>query len=157
MLQLLKRLCRDDEYTKNCSIFITSGYFNFTKTYQDLIISTTCPVSIVCAAPQANGFYKSKGFSRYIPDVYSFIEKQFFNKTKKLGNISLREYFYPGWTFHCKGKCCSSGQAFVNGLYTEGLCKIIGFWITLPNETKPSISLVGSSNYGYRSVDESGR
>lgn len=43
--------------------------------------------------------------------------------------ITLREYVRPGWTYHAKG-----------------------LWYTLPNERKPTLTFIGSSNFGERNV-----
>ncbi|XP_075911737.1 CDP-diacylglycerol--glycerol-3-phosphate 3-phosphatidyltransferase, mitochondrial-like [Petromyzon marinus] len=40
------------------------------------------------------------------------------------------EYKRPGWTFHAKG-----------------------LWVTLPGHHSPSLTLVGSTNFGHRSVE----
>ncbi|CAO4360947.1 unnamed protein product [Caenorhabditis nigoni] len=108
---------------------MASGYFNFIRDYEDLILNEgTYQLDILTASPFANGFFGSKGFSKYIPPLYSNISEQFLLKMQRSNrlNVQMHQYFKEGWTFHAKG------------LWTEHDNKIM--------------TLVGSSNYGYRSV-----
>lgn len=95
---------------------------------------------------QANGFYGSSGLSGFIPLAYSLLEQRLHNRAMSMYNdkeekgpksgsekkgLSIHEYERLGWTFHAKG-----------------------LWCSLPGaEDGPSVSLVGSSNLGYRSRD----
>lgn len=95
---------------------------------------------------QANGFYGSSGISGYIPLAYSLLEQRLHSRAMEMYNsnsnekekskcssagLSIHEYERLGWTFHAKG-----------------------LWCSLPGaEDGPSVSLVGSSNLGYRSRD----
>uniref|UniRef100_A0A8R1DLP9 CDP-diacylglycerol--glycerol-3-phosphate 3-phosphatidyltransferase n=1 Tax=Caenorhabditis japonica TaxID=281687 RepID=A0A8R1DLP9_CAEJA len=126
-LNLLNRLfsSRDEEL----KMTMASGYFNFTEHYEDLIFRHgTYEIDILTASPFANGFFESAGLSKYIPPLYSNISRDFLRKQHKNRRASIRmhEYFREGWTFHAKG-----------------------LWIEKGNETT---TLIGSSNYGYRSV-----
>jgi CDP-diacylglycerol--glycerol-3-phosphate 3-phosphatidyltransferase len=56
---------------------------------------------------QANGFFGSKGVSKYIPPAYTFYEKLFWEAVVKKGlqdDIELREWNKEGWTYHAKGR-----------------------------------------------------
>uniref|UniRef100_A0A5K3ER57 CDP-diacylglycerol--glycerol-3-phosphate 3-phosphatidyltransferase n=1 Tax=Mesocestoides corti TaxID=53468 RepID=A0A5K3ER57_MESCO len=116
-----------------CEIALTTGYFNPTRELEESLISiaqrhvSDSSVQILCAAPEANSFFKSKGISGGIPAAYREMLISFLRRIIKLPNIGVREYARPGWTFHAKG-----------------------LWIDTPNA---SLTLVGSSNYGYRSRD----
>lgn len=80
---------------------------------------------------QANGFFNSKGVSRYLPPAYTWIEKQFFNHVKRAGRsneISIEEYGREGWTYHAKG-----------------------LWASLQGNDDISLTLIGSPNFGHRS------
>lgn len=88
---------------------------------------------------QANGFYGSSGISGFIPLAYSLLEQRLHNRAISMNNkekekgsgLSIHEYERLGWTFHAKG-----------------------LWCSLPGaDDGPSVSLVGSSNLGYRSRD----
>ncbi|KAK0162344.1 hypothetical protein PV327_008689 [Microctonus hyperodae] len=112
---------------------LATGYFNLTKEYTNAILRD-CKAScqLLTAHPTANGFFGAKGVAGGIPAAYTTIEKSFYKRCEKLGlseRISLREYVRPGWTYHAKG-----------------------LWYTLPNQKQPSLTLIGSSNFGYRSV-----
>ena len=71
-------------------------------------------VEVLTASPEANGFFNSKGFSRYIPAAYSLLEHSTWARLtqqwkrahdKQQGAVcrELREYNRPGWEFHAKG------------------------------------------------------
>nr|OQO21144.1 hypothetical protein B0A51_09423 [Rachicladosporium sp. CCFEE 5018] len=116
----------------------TAGYFNMTPSIRDLLLSSN-PASgtVVTASPWANGFYGSKGVTGMLPAAYTFMSRSFIDAVAKRGlssSITLKEWRRgtvnkpEGWTYHAKG-----------------------LWITLPGETQPSVSLIGSSNYTKRS------
>lgn len=99
--------------------------------------------ALPCAALQANGFYGSSGISGFIPLAYSLLEQRLHNRALAMDRndkermqatsrgLSIHEYERLGWTFHAKG-----------------------LWCSLPGaEDGPCVSLVGSSNLGYRSRD----
>lgn len=134
-------------------VHFASAYFNLTKEFQDALLqaSTDKVFKILTAAPQANGFYGSRGISGLIPKAYSMLEKEFYEQTcqqvsknnlslafecnglRTVANhksgIQLFEYKKPDWTFHAKG-----------------------LWCYLPNDGMiPSMTLIGSSNFGFRS------
>ncbi|KAK6755564.1 hypothetical protein RB195_014126 [Necator americanus] len=77
---------------------------------------------------KANGFFGAAGPSGYIPALYSWVcERVLTLKDKYARNdVNLYEYHRDGWTFHAKG-----------------------LWIDTPVQTA---TLMGSSNFGYRSV-----
>ncbi|KAG0228130.1 CDP-diacylglycerol--glycerol-3-phosphate 3-phosphatidyltransferase [Actinomortierella wolfii] len=114
-------------------MFITSGYFNFEEQYSQTIVSaSTSNVTLIAASPEANGFFNSSGISKYVPDVYTLIEKRFFETARRLGNeerVKIEEYKRHGWTYHAKG-----------------------LWIYPPQSQLPVVSTIGSPNFGYRSL-----
>ncbi|CAG8510146.1 11721_t:CDS:2 [Ambispora leptoticha] len=115
------------------TVIFSSGYFNFSKRYKEKILGTNAKFRLLAAAPEANGFFRSKGISKYIPPAYTWIEKQFYNEVCRRGKehiIKIIEYNRSGWTFHAKGLWC----------YNNG-------------ETRPSLTMIGSPNYGYRSTE----
>uniref|UniRef100_A0A158P9N6 CDP-diacylglycerol--glycerol-3-phosphate 3-phosphatidyltransferase n=1 Tax=Angiostrongylus cantonensis TaxID=6313 RepID=A0A158P9N6_ANGCA len=85
-------------------------------------------MDIITAAPKANGFFGATGTSGYIPSIYSRISESVLQLKKRYNrsNVNLYEYYRDGWTFHAKG-----------------------LWVETATETA---SLMGSSNFGYRSV-----
>ncbi|SAM77039.1 related to PGS1-phosphatidylglycerophosphate synthase [Ustilago bromivora] len=131
---------------------LTSGYFSLYKPYKALLLrakaARTAIVKIICAAPEANGFFQSKGVSGWIPEAYTWYEYQFWKalqRSRRLlgqdgrdvnqGGVEIREWNKDGWTYHAKG-----------------------IWYTPPSseladESAPTMMHVGSSNYGSRSAD----
>ncbi|KAJ9143697.1 CDP-diacylglycerol--glycerol-3-phosphate 3-phosphatidyltransferase [Pleurostoma richardsiae] len=122
----------------NSSWAFTAGYFNPAPSLTKLLLSTVSHNNVVItASPFANGFYKSKGVSGLLPDAYTLLARRFLHEVhrrKRDSSITLKEWRKGtvgepgGWTYHAKG-----------------------LWITLPGDSNPSISLVGSSNYTKRS------
>jgi CDP-diacylglycerol--glycerol-3-phosphate 3-phosphatidyltransferase len=115
------------------TIHLTSGYFNFTEKYKAFILKTRARFRFLTASPEANGFFNSKGVSRFLPPAYTFIERQFYRHVKRAGRqseISIEEYKRPGWTYHAKG-----------------------LWVSLGNDELPSATMIGSPNFGQRSSE----
>ena len=110
----------------------TSGYFNITKAYSDKILNSFADFDIVTASPDANGFLNASGAAGKIPAVYSLLTKNFYDEVlqrDKGGNIRIWEYIRPTWTYHAKG-----------------------MWFYPKDSFLPSMTVIGSSNFGLRSV-----
>lgn len=122
-------------YPQGSSIKLATGYFNLTQTYQDVIFqkatSTVGHFSILMASERANGFYRGKGLSGWIPSFYTHFARKFLLNSKIDFNIrtrlSLLSYERSSWTFHAKG-----------------------LWVTW--NTPHIVTFIGSPNFGYRSV-----
>ncbi|XP_067914457.1 CDP-diacylglycerol--glycerol-3-phosphate 3-phosphatidyltransferase, mitochondrial isoform X3 [Heterodontus francisci] len=87
-------------------MYLTSGYFNLTQAYMNLILGTSADYQILLASPEVNGFFGAKGVAGAIPSAYVYIARQFYSRVYKSGlqdRIKLHEYFRKGWTFHAKG------------------------------------------------------
>lgn len=87
-------------------ICLTTGYFNLTQAYMDLVLGTRAEYRILLASPEVNGFFGAKGIAGAIPAAYVHIERQFYHAVCRLGQqdrVQLQEYQHPGWTFHAKG------------------------------------------------------
>ena len=83
---------------------------------------------ILTSSPRANGFYRAGRFKKYIPGMYRANELKVL-QDNKLGNVRIHEYERNGWTFHAKGA-----------------------WLyETPADVGPSMTIIGSSNYSYRS------
>jgi len=112
-----------------------SGYFNLTQEYlEEILHKSESEYDLLMAHPRANGFLGARGFAGGIPHAYTHIAKKFYNKIDKLGlhkRIRMHEYQREGWTFHAKG-----------------------LWYYPPGEDLPTMTMVGSPNFGYRSVDK---
>ncbi|PNI31120.1 PGS1 isoform 14, partial [Pan troglodytes] len=85
---------------------LTTGYFNLTQAYMDLVLGTRAEYQILLASPEVNGFFGAKGVAGAIPAAYVHIERQFYSEVCSLGQqerVQLQEYWRRGWTFHAKG------------------------------------------------------
>lgn len=88
-------------------LHLTTGYFNLTQGYMDLVLGTRADYNILLASPEVNGFYGARGIAGAIPSAYVHIEHQFYNelcRKRQHHRVQLREYFRDQWTFHAKGK-----------------------------------------------------
>ncbi|XP_071444099.1 CDP-diacylglycerol--glycerol-3-phosphate 3-phosphatidyltransferase, mitochondrial [Hetaerina americana] len=118
------------------TLHLTTGYFNLTKNYSNAILQdSVANYHVLMAHPTANGFLNARGIAGSIPTAYTLLARTFFDKVLaacgKSGRIGLWEYCRDGWTFHAKG-----------------------LWFTPGNTSLlPSLTLVGSPNFGYRSVE----
>ncbi|KAJ1978845.1 CDP-diacylglycerol--glycerol-3-phosphate 3-phosphatidyltransferase [Dimargaris xerosporica] len=135
---LLALLCAIDRYAqghKGTRACFASAYFNFASVFQSAILDNRASFDLLVAAPKANGFYNARGISKYVPTAYSSFEHDFHRMAQQHTNrcstrsIRIREYCREGWTFHAKG-----------------------LWFYLGQQPDPAITVIGSSNYGYRSI-----
>uniref|UniRef100_A0A8C0M5J2 CDP-diacylglycerol--glycerol-3-phosphate 3-phosphatidyltransferase n=1 Tax=Canis lupus familiaris TaxID=9615 RepID=A0A8C0M5J2_CANLF len=120
------------EAERGAKIYLTTGYFNLTQAYMDLVLGTRAEYQILLASPEVNGFFGAKGVAGAIPAAYVHIERQFYREVCSLGQqerVQLQEYWRRGWTFHAKG-----------------------LWLYLAGSSLPCLTLIGSPNFGYRSV-----
>jgi CDP-diacylglycerol---glycerol-3-phosphate 3-phosphatidyltransferase len=113
---------------------MATGYFNLTDTLMDTIVNECrAKCSIVMAHPNANGFKGANFPAGGIPDAYSLLARKFYEqilKHSQENRISLLEYERPEWTYHAKG-----------------------LWYTSSDDSLPSLTVIGSSNYGERSLN----
>ncbi|XP_028286918.1 CDP-diacylglycerol--glycerol-3-phosphate 3-phosphatidyltransferase, mitochondrial [Parambassis ranga] len=128
--QVTQRLLKDAG--PDSTVFLTSGYFNLTRAYMRLVLGAGASYRILTASPEVNGFFGAKGVAGAIPAAYIHIARQFYNQVCQLGQqerVHLHEYHRPWWTFHAKG-----------------------LWYYLQGQDRPCLTLIGSPNFGYRSV-----
>ncbi|CDS00053.1 hypothetical protein [Sporisorium scitamineum] len=128
---------------------LTSGYFSLYQPYKKLLLraksAKSAIVKVICAAPEANGFFQSKGVSGWIPEAYTWYEYQFWSALRRSnrllkqdgrdveeGGVEIREWKKDGWTYHAKG---------------------VWYYPPSAEEAAPTMVHVGSSNYGSRSAD----
>lgn len=123
-----------EKVPKNAELCLATGYFNLTQEYMESLLEHSSPnIHILMAHPLANGFFGAKGFAGGIPSGYTLLAYQFYRRVidKALEtHIRLWEYRRQNWTFHAKGLWISFGR----------------------EDPRPSFTLVGSPNFGYRSV-----
>ncbi|KAI9446565.1 hypothetical protein H4582DRAFT_2166056 [Lactarius indigo] len=117
---------------------LTSGYFGLSDSYKHLILSSGVPTRIICASPEANGFYGSRGISGRLPEGYTWLEQRFMAAVRAShshdhqhisGLVDLKEWNRPGWTYHSKG-----------------------IWLSPKPGSLPIITLFGSTNLNSRSA-----
>jgi len=112
-----------------------TGYFNLTEDYmRDLLDMKQSSYTLLMAHPKANGFLGARGPPGGIPHAYTLIASKFWQWVQQNSlqhRITLFEYLRQGWTFHAKGLWYSSGMSISN---------------------MPCLTMVGSPNFGYRSV-----
>ncbi|XP_055852795.1 CDP-diacylglycerol--glycerol-3-phosphate 3-phosphatidyltransferase, mitochondrial [Episyrphus balteatus] len=113
---------------------LATGYFNLTQEYMDTITKNClAQCSILMAHPNANGFQGANGPAGSIPAAYTLIAKHFYEslvREQQDHRVNFFEFEKDGWSYHAKG-----------------------LWYYLPNATYPSLTLIGSSNFGERSVN----
>ncbi|XP_053562201.1 CDP-diacylglycerol--glycerol-3-phosphate 3-phosphatidyltransferase, mitochondrial isoform X2 [Bombina bombina] len=113
-------------------MYLTTGYFNLTQGYMDLLLGTRASYNILLASPEVNGFFGARGVAGAIPSAYVHIERQFYHEVQRQHQqhrVKLQEYNRNQWTFHAKG-----------------------LWLYPAGAHFPCLTLIGSPNFGYRSV-----
>ncbi|KAL6094374.1 pgs1 [Pungitius sinensis] len=128
--QVTQRLLTDAG--PDAAVFLTSGYFNLTQPYMRMVLGAGARFRILTAAPEVNGFFGAKGVAGAIPAAYTLIARQFYGQVclqGQQGRVHLHEYHRSQWTFHAKG-----------------------LWYYLQGQDRPCLTLIGSPNFGYRSV-----
>ncbi|KAK3089168.1 hypothetical protein FSP39_001412, partial [Pinctada imbricata] len=115
------------------TVYLASGYFNLTEQYKNIIVhESEANYKILSASPQVNGFFGASGIAGKVPDTYTAISRKFFQTVcyhDQENRVQLMEYYRDKWTFHVKG-----------------------LWYYSQGNNLPHMSIVGSSNFGYRSV-----
>ncbi|GAA5866324.1 hypothetical protein JCM3774_006616 [Rhodotorula dairenensis] len=143
----------------------TSGYFGLRDDYKRLALQ--------CKA-KANGFFGSRGVSRFIPPAYTHFTEQFYNEIEReterksrrsdgsAGDtaVELREWRRDGWTYHAKGIWLApsvfnplSPPAPTSTSTTLTVDPHIDeFSLRYAHPAPPFLTLIGSSNFGSRSA-----
>ena len=109
---------------------ISTGYMNFTKRYSKLIYGSIARIRLISSSYIGNGWYGAPGIYKFIPDLYTSVTYQFIKQLSNQPNIRYYEYNRENWSYHCKG-----------------------IWYTASGQSIPNVTLIGSSNFGQRSVN----
>jgi CDP-diacylglycerol--glycerol-3-phosphate 3-phosphatidyltransferase len=56
-------------HSSDWKLYLTSGYFNFTKSTENILLNSKSEIEIITASEKANGFYKASGILKYIPGI----------------------------------------------------------------------------------------
>lgn len=119
---------------QGAAFHLGSGYFNLTESYcHALMHHSKADCQILMAHPSANGFLGARGPAGGIPHAYTAIAKGFWSLLVSRGlenRIRMHEYQRQDWTFHAKG-----------------------LWYSPPGQQLPALTMVGSPNFGCRSVE----
>ncbi|CAF3291662.1 unnamed protein product [Rotaria socialis] len=125
----------------NSKLYLATSYFNITEEYEKELIDNKrndTQVSLLTASPQANGFYGSRGISRFVPAGYSENEREFMERAERKfsndGQIQMLEYYRQQWTYHAKGLWLYDNDKDNN------------------NNNYPVLTCIGSPNFGARSI-----
>lgn len=123
---------------KSLDLHLATPYFNLPREYicslAEGLDLRNRHLSIATCAPEANGFFRSKGVSRLIPLAYSAMEREFFKEISGVilddneRNVKFHQIHRENWTFHGKG-------------------------IWAYEADQPILTYLSSSNYGQRSVE----
>ncbi|KAE8203362.1 hypothetical protein A4X06_0g978 [Tilletia controversa] len=133
---------------------LTTGYFSPSPSLVRLLLrngggdreGASILLRVLTASPRSNGFFGSSFPSGLLPAAYVLLERAFANRVGEAGwrdssgqqgqkgerqgrVLEMRRWEKEGWTYHAKG-----------------------IWITPPSAPNPTITLLGSSNYGRRSA-----
>ncbi|KRY33240.1 CDP-diacylglycerol--glycerol-3-phosphate 3-phosphatidyltransferase, mitochondrial [Trichinella spiralis] len=114
-------------------LFMATGYFNLAPCYVNALFESEKSCNLMIASPEANGFHGAEGFSGYVPDVYKNFAESFYRRMinkQVLNRLQLFEYKRDDWTFHAKG-----------------------IWLKTYSDNKVNASVIGSTNFGYRSLN----
>lgn len=72
------------EASGDSTVYLTSGYFNLTRTYMKLLLGAAADYRILMASPEVNGFFGAKGVAGAIPEAYVHLAHQFYRKVSKV-------------------------------------------------------------------------
>lgn len=144
--------------------------------------STQHPLHVLTAAPQANGFYGARGIAGALPMAYSEIERSFLSQCDRHpdAHVQMYEYSVPQRTFHAKGvwllphkdsqtgaSAAESGSQRIDAAFNAAVGgRSSASTTTTPtknrivddsnsertSDTTTSVTLIGSPNFGRRSV-----
>ncbi|XP_050536024.1 CDP-diacylglycerol--glycerol-3-phosphate 3-phosphatidyltransferase, mitochondrial [Daktulosphaira vitifoliae] len=113
---------------------LATGYFNLPDIYiKTLFKKSKANINVLFSHPMANSFQTAKGPASFIPTAYSVLTSNFYKEVQKYNlenRIKCFEYEKTGWTFHSKG-----------------------LWYIPKNYKWPIFTIIGSSNYGARSLN----
>uniref|UniRef100_UPI0035900387 CDP-diacylglycerol--glycerol-3-phosphate 3-phosphatidyltransferase, mitochondrial isoform X1 n=1 Tax=Myxine glutinosa TaxID=7769 RepID=UPI0035900387 len=119
-------------------VSMATGYFNPPEAYAKHLMRSASSGrrDILVPSPPANGFWGAGGLASGVAGAYTYITAEFARRLHKRYGAArttrttrLWEYSHKGWSFHGKG-----------------------LWYYPPKEITPSLTFIGSPNFGLRSV-----
>lgn len=156
--------------------YLTSPYFNLAESFSNAILQSSKPYRVIVAAPEANGFYKGSGPSGLIPWAYDTVLRDWMASLRPQSDIHVFEYLRQQWTFHAKGLWIDFPSEQASPANSSTLAASAPYAASSSTSTKeskttsdalaPSFSntksnvprsasftLIGSSNFGVRSLE----
>lgn len=162
---------------------LTSPYFNLAEGFSSAILASRKLFEVIVAAPEANGFYRGSGVSGLIPWAYDTVLRDWMTLFSPHNDIHVYEYIRDKWTFHAKGLwiefpadqvlaedpansrpsaspasvASPSIQASSSSQHSSSSSSSNASPSSRPSSTateaQASFTLVGSSNFGVRSLE----
>lgn len=121
---------------------MATGYLNIQKSFRTIFNENGMPpLSIVTSSPRANSFYRGGYFKEVIPALYRLNAIELLEGNSKQGNVNVYEFTHGNWTFHAKGFWLFEKNDTVELDFDDGI----------KNESLPSMTIIGSSNFNHRS------
>ncbi|RKP03751.1 hypothetical protein CXG81DRAFT_3071, partial [Caulochytrium protostelioides] len=150
-----------------CDVVFSSGYFNPVPWLQKLLVALPGHTTVLTAAPEANGFFNSAGYSRFLPAAYTSLQIRFLTMARSASRWTegcrqhIHEWRREGWTYHAKGLWLhdtwsspppppsAPASAATTATTTTGA------FMSTPSLKRPLpfLTVIGSSNYGARSLE----
>lgn len=155
--------------------YLTSPYFNLAAPYEQALRASNKPVRLIVASPKANGFF-GDGVSGMVPWAYDTVLRDWMESLPRNSDVNVYEYTRSNWTFHAKGlwiempsttepkatqpalaesgvsSSSSSGVAPSAPTLTPSSQPSSSAVASTPNPPAAYFTLVGSSNFGTRSM-----
>ena len=133
--------------------WLSTGYLNLHEAYSSrLLAMNTLPFRVLAAAPSANGFFTARGIAGALPMAYSLFQKRLHRDATKremysIDRLHLLEYEREGWTYHAKGLWFLEERKVDTCSGSNPRNK------TPRSKSGGGMTLIGSPNFGYRSVE----
>ncbi|TWW82279.1 CDP-diacylglycerol--glycerol-3-phosphate 3-phosphatidyltransferase, mitochondrial [Takifugu flavidus] len=134
------------------TLFLTSGYFNLTRAYMQLVLGAGANYRILTASPEVNGFFGAKGVAGAIPAAYIHIARQFYQQVCRLGQqerVPCTSTTGPAGPSTPKVRLRRSDSPKRAAWLRPSAP---GLWYYLGGRDRPCLTLIGSPNFGHRSV-----
>ena len=150
--------------TDDARVYLSSPYLHIYRSFVDVILKSTAHFHLVTASTATNGWRGQRGFAGYIPFFYLQLERSFYYLMEKFGagnRVWIHEYAKPGATFHSKGlwisprSSASETPSSASPSKAHTAAASMGRGSDGSRKPKaPFATAIGSTNYGYRSVDK---
>ena len=117
--------CDDEE---GVQVTISTPYLNLTPEITRVFAKTKHKVNVITNSKSTNAFYNSRGLSKHVPEAYSILQTDLMRSICN-PQVTFLQYERDNWSFHPKG-----------------------IWVSRQSGEKVDTTIIGSSNFGYRSL-----